>query len=88
MFRAMSDCQILHPDPQEQEDGKLCASINCKCGHLSLLSTTRDVSRGGTSVPQPQKFPTANIKSVQNLVRSFDLSMEQLYCLSYCCIVY
>ena len=37
MFRAMSDCQILHPDPQEQEEGKLCASIACKYRRLSSL---------------------------------------------------
>ena len=35
-----------------------------------------DVSRGGTSTTQPQKFHTDDVKSVQNPVISADWTME------------
>ena len=43
-----------------------------------------DVSRGGTSATQRQKFHTDDVKSVRNPVRSADWSADQLHCFSYC----
>ena len=47
-------------------------------------SPLRDVSRGGTSATQRQKFHTDDEKSVQNPVRSANCSTEQFYCSSHC----
>ena len=41
-------------------------------------SSLRDVSRGGTSATQRQKFHTDDAKSVRNPVRSADWSTESL----------
>ena len=43
---------------------------------FSTLFAARDVSRGGTSATQPQKFHTDDVKYVQNPVRSPDWSTE------------
>ena len=51
---------------------------------FSSLFVAEDVSRGGTSATQRQKFHTDDVKSVQNPVRSADWSTEQLHCFSYC----
>ena len=47
-------------------------------------SPLRDVSRGGTSATERQKFHTDDAKSVQNPVRSVNWSTEQSHCPSYC----
>ena len=47
-------------------------------------SPLRDVSRGGTSATQRQKFHTDDAKSVQNPVRSANWSTEQFHCFSHC----
>ena len=44
----------------------------------------RDVSRGGKSATQQQKFHTDDAKSVRNPVRSANWSTEQFHCFSYC----
>ena len=47
-------------------------------------SPLKDVSRGGTSATQRQKFYTDDEKSVQNPVRSANWSTEQFHCCSHC----
>ena len=44
----------------------------------------RDVSRGGTSATQREKFHTDDAKSVRNPVRSANLLTKQFHCFSYC----
>ena len=46
----------------------------CEYSRFSLLVAARDVSPGGKSAPQRQKFHTDDEKSVRNLVRSCDWS--------------
>ena len=58
--------------------------IACENIRFSSLFVAEDVSCGGTSATQRQKFHTDDVKSVQNPVRSADWSTEQLHCLSYC----
>ena len=58
--------------------------IACENIRFSSLLVAEDVSRGGTSATQRQKFHTDDVKSVQNPVRSADWSMEKLHCFSYC----
>ena len=58
--------------------------IACENIRFSSLFVAEDVSRGGTSATQRQKFHTDDVKSVQNLVRSADWSTKQLHCFSYC----
>ena len=53
-------------------------------GLLALLLAAKNVSPGGTSAPQRQKFHTDDVKSVQNLVSRSDWSIQQLYCFTYC----
>ena len=43
-------------------------------GLLALLLAAKNVSPGGTSAPQRQKFHTDDVKSVQNLVSRSDWS--------------
>ena len=47
-------------------------------------SPLSDVSRGGTSITERQKFHTDDAKSVRNPVRSADWSTESFHCSSYC----
>ena len=44
--------------------------------HLSSPLPAKDVSPGGTSAPQRQKFHTDEVKSVRNLVKSSDWSTK------------
>ena len=44
-------------------------------GLLALLPAAKNVSPGGTSAPQRQKFHTDDVKSVQNLVSRSDWSI-------------
>ena len=44
-------------------------------GLLALLLAAKNVSPGGTSAPQRQKFHTDDVKSVQNLVSRSDWSI-------------
>ena len=50
--------------------------IACENIRFSTLFATGDVSRGGTSVTQRQKFHTDDVKYVQNPVRIPDWSTE------------
>ena len=50
--------------------------IACENIRFSSLFATGDVSRGGTSATQRQKFHTDDVKSVRNPVRSADWSTE------------
>ena len=50
------------------ENGLLKSEVHC----LSLLLAAGDISPGGTSAPQQQKFHTDDVNSVLNLVRSSD----------------
>ena len=59
-------------------------TIACENIRFSSLLVAVDVSRGGTSATQRQKFHTDDVKSVRNPVRSVDWSTEQLHCFSYC----
>ena len=58
--------------------------IACKYSRFSFLLVAKDVSPGGTSATQRQKFHTNDIKSVWNLVRSSDWSTYQVYCFNDC----
>ena len=58
--------------------------LTCESIRFSSLFAAGEVSLGGTSATQQQKFHTDDVKSVQNPVRSADWSTEQLHCLSYC----
>ena len=58
--------------------------LACENIRFSSLFVAEDVSRGGTSATQRQKFHTDDVKSVQNPVRRADWSTEQLHCFSYC----
>ena len=59
--------------------------IACENIRFSSLFAAADVSRGGTSATQRQKFHTDDVKSVQNPVRSADWWAEWLHCFS-CCL--
>ena len=67
---------------RENVDGnlssRLLASFRLACENIrfSSLFAPGDVSRGGTSATQRQKFHTDDVKSVQNPVRSADWSTE------------
>ena len=50
--------------------------LACENIRFSSLLAAEDVSRGGKSATQRQKFHTDDIKSVPNPVRSADWSME------------
>ena len=50
--------------------------LACENIRSSWLLVARDVSRGGTSATQRQKFHTDDVKSVRNPVRSADWSTE------------
>ena len=58
--------------------------VACENIRFSSLFVAGDVSRGGTSATQRQKFHTDDVKSVRNPVRSADWSTQQLHCFSYC----
>ena len=51
-------------------------SVACENIRFSSLFAAGDVSRGGTSATQRQKFHTDDVKSVRNAVRSADWSTE------------
>ena len=59
-------------------------NLACENIRFSSLFVAGDVSRGGTSATQWQKFHTDEVKSVRNPVRSADWSTQQLHCFSYC----
>ena len=65
-------------------DSKSGVHVACENIRFSSLLVAGDVSRGGTSVTQRQKFHTDDVKSVRNPVRSADWSTQQLHCFSYC----
>ena len=48
--------------------------VACEYSRFSFLLAAGDVSPGGTSAPQRQKFHTDDVKSVRNLVKSSDWS--------------
>ena len=50
--------------------------VTCEYSRFSSLLAARDVSPGGISAPQRQKFRTDDAKSVRNLVKSSDWSTE------------
>ena len=50
--------------------------VACENIRFSSLFAAGDVSRGGTSATQRQKFHTDDVKSVRNPVRSADWSTE------------
>ena len=58
--------------------------LACENIRFSSLFAAGDVSRGGASASQRQKFHTDDVKFVRNPVRSADWSTEQLHCFSYC----
>ena len=58
--------------------------LACENIRFPSLFVAGDVSRGGTSATQRQKFHTDDVKSVRNPVRSADWSTQQLHCFSYC----
>ena len=58
--------------------------LACENIRFSSLFVAGDVSRGGTSATQRQKFHTDDVKSVRNPVRSADWSTQQFHYFSYC----
>ena len=63
---------ILHMEKQSFK----VHHVACENIRFSSLFAAGDVSRGGTSTTQRQKFHTDDAKSVRNLVRSADWSTE------------
>ena len=63
-------------DPHALGVGNLNSTLACENIRSSSLFAAGDVSRGGTSATQRQKFHTDDAKSVRNLVRSADWSTE------------
>ena len=61
-----------------------CQTLACEKNRFSSLLAAGDLSRGGSSATQRQKFHTDEVKSVRNPVRSADWQTEQLYCFRYC----
>ena len=61
--------------------GKVLACENIR---FSTLFAAVDVSHGGTSTTQRQKFHTDDVRHVRNPVRSPDWSKEYLHCFDYC----
>ena len=53
-----------------------CQGLACENIRFSSLFPAGEVSHGGTSATQRQKFHTDDVKSVRNLVRSADWSTE------------
>ena len=53
-------------------------SVACENIRFSSLFVAGEVSRGGTSATQRQKFHTDDVKSVRNLVRSAAVSYTHL----------
>ena len=66
------------------DETKARRAVACENIRFSSLFAAGDVSRGGTSATQRQKFHTDDVKSVWNPVRSADWSTQQLHCFSYC----
>ena len=58
--------------------------LPCQNICISLPFAAVDVSRGGTSATQRQKFHTDDVKSVRKPVRSAELSTEKLDCFCHC----
>ena len=67
--------QISKMEHPRLED-KAPKSLACEHTRFASLFAAGDISRGGTSATQQQKFHTDDIKSVQNPVRSADWSAE------------
>ena len=61
----------LPEEPSEEDTNVACENIR-----FSSLVAPGDVSRGGTSATQRQKFHTDDVKSVRNPVRRADWSTE------------
>ena len=61
------------------------ALLACENIRFSSLFAAGDISRGGTSATQWQKFHTYDVKSVRNAVRSADWSAEYLHSFT-CCL--
>ena len=60
-------------------------SLSLQTADLSPRSSPlRNVSRGGLSATERQKFHTDDSKSVRNPVRSANWSTEEFHCSSYC----
>ena len=80
------DQEVLLPflkKKKKKPDRRLSRSLqHCQTGlaceniRVSSLFAAGDVSRGGTSATQRQKFHTDDVKSVRNPVRSADWSTE------------
>ena len=73
--------------PGQNSNGKFTNFLKvvaCENIRFSSLFVAEDISLGGTSATQRQKFHTVDVKSVQNPVRSANWSTEQLHCFSYC----
>ena len=73
-------------DPKTRGPGFASRSglLACENIRFSSVFAAGDVSRGGKSATQRQKFHTDDVKSVRNPVRSDDWLTEQLHCFSYC----
>ena len=78
MKQPNSDSSGSHhlPENPTSNGGLLTPEVACENIHASSLLAARDVSRGGTSATQRQKFHTDDVKSVRNPVRSADWSTE------------
>ena len=76
--------QSFLPVPLNNHCYQIPSSLACENIRFSSLFAYGDVSHGGTSATQQQKFHTDDAKSVRNSVKSANWSTEQFHCFSYC----
>ena len=69
-------CSRIVRKKQTRELEEVVITIACENIRFSSLFADGDLSRGGTSATQRQKFHTDDVKSVRNPVRSADWSTE------------
>ena len=84
LLRKVTEAELEFPEWYEGQERRFKPNdLACENICFSSLFAIGDVSHGGTSATQRQKFHTDDIKSVRNPVRSADWSTEQLHCFSW-----
>ena len=75
-------CQAKEVPRTKEDLSRWSVAIACENIRFSSLFAARDISHGGMSATQRQKFHTDDTESVQNPVRRADWSTEKLHCFS------
>ena len=73
LLRLETMISLAQPIRKMNKKGALACKNNC----FSSLIAAGDVSQGGTSVTQWQKFHTDDVKLFQNLVKSTDWTKDK-----------